>query len=120
MKSTSYLLAVVVLLAAPAAAAAQAAEAWQKLAPPADGFSVLMPTQAAHETQTNPADPRMKMEIYSSEGAGRFFYISSLNFAGLSRRTRAASSRSSKASSTPSAARSARAASTAKRPSTAT
>ncbi|HEV2765721.1 MAG TPA: hypothetical protein VGV38_22240 [Pyrinomonadaceae bacterium] len=84
MRTKSYLLAAALLLAAHVSAAAQpGVELWYKLAPPGQGFSALTPTRAAHESQTNPADSRMKMEIYTSEGEGRFFYISSLNFAGL-------------------------------------
>ena len=83
MKRKSYLLAAALLLLAHVPAAAQAAETWQKLAPAGEGFTVLLPTRAAQETQTNPGDPRMKMNIYSSDGADRFFYVSSLNFSGL-------------------------------------
>ena len=83
MRRKSYLLAAALLLVAHAAAAAQTAETWQKLAPTGEGFSVLLTTRPAHETQTNPSDPRMKMNIWSSDGADRFFYVSSLNFSGL-------------------------------------
>lgn len=84
MRSTSYLPAAVVLLAMHVSAAAQpGVEMWYRLAPAGGGFSVLTPTRAAHQTQTNPADPRMKMEIYTSEGEDRMFYVSSLNFTGL-------------------------------------
>ena len=84
MRSKSYLLAAFMLLAVPVAAAAQTGvELWYKLAPAGGGFSILMPTRAAHQTQTNPADPRMKMDIYTSEGENRFFYVSSLDFTGI-------------------------------------
>ncbi|HEV2762381.1 MAG TPA: hypothetical protein VGV38_05240 [Pyrinomonadaceae bacterium] len=84
MRIKSYLPAAALLVAMHVSAAAQpGVELWYKLAPPGEGFSVLTPTRAAHQTQTNPADPRMKMEIYTSEGEDRMFYISSLNFTGL-------------------------------------
>ena len=75
--------AVLLLLLAHAATAAQQPQTWQKLAPPNEGFAVLMPTRPVQETQTNPSDPRMKMNIWSSQTADRFFYVSSLNFSGL-------------------------------------